>query len=684
MRWLAQLLVSASRAAVNQPRRTLALWVAAAVAAVGLAYVRLDIRTSNLDLIDPQLPPVARFLDFARTFGNPNLLVVALEGGTPEARRNFAGHLTARLTRRPDVRLAADRLPLPPDLVAELGLADHFASRDGSTAYVFVQPAETRSELSAIEPFLRGVREAIAEIPLAAHGIQAGLTGIPQYALDDQRVVQRDVRRLSQLSLLLVAAVFRLGFHRVRHPLCAVGALLPAVAVTTGWIALVPGHLTLLSASFASILFGLGVDYGIHILNRFEARAREGEPVRKAAAAAVADVAPDITTGAFSTAAVFASLLACGFRGFAELGQIAAVGVLLCLVAMCTALPALLALFPGPPTPVPASTARSRLEFALCPSFGLAIVLLALALAAGGSPGFDSDYLDLQPADSETVRLERGMARDSDASTQFAAFLAPDAARAQALAERLFALPDLVAEVRSATELAALAPQRDLLGGLPAAHRQALIDAGGRHAVYAYPAGNPWDPAFRARLVAALQAIDPEVTGMPVLGEFLMRRSEQAYHRALVLGVPLLILLVGLDLRRPALVLPALVPTLLTFPVLMGTLAWLDLPLNPLSLMALPVILGIAVDDGVHLAHRFRAWGGDLAATLRDAGRGVSLTTATTLAAFACLALADHRGLRAFAVTLALGVTIAYGITLAVTPWMLRLLHRHLPTSPHD
>ena len=68
-----------TRAVVARPGRTLAVYGLLLVLAGVTAATRLELRTSNLDLVDPTLPPVARFLSFAHEFGTPNVIVIGLE-----------------------------------------------------------------------------------------------------------------------------------------------------------------------------------------------------------------------------------------------------------------------------------------------------------------------------------------------------------------------------------------------------------------------------------------------------------------------------------------------------------------------------------------------------------------------------------------------------------------------------
>jgi hypothetical protein len=134
------------------------------------------------------------------------------------------------------------------------------------------------------------------------------------------------------------------------------------------------------------------------------------------------------------------------------------------------------------------------------------------------------------------------------------------------------------------------------------------------------------------------------------------------------LGALALVACVAADLRRPRWVILALTPTALTMLSMPLLLRAFGVALDPISVMALPVVLGVAVDDGLHLVHRFRREGGHLGRTLAGSGRAVVLTSATTLAAFATLLLAHHRGLVAFGGVVTIGVGASLLFSLLVLP----------------
>lgn len=664
---------------VRRPRTVLALGALLAAASVGLAAARLEVRTSNLDLVDPSLPEVARFRAFAERFGTPNMLVVVLEGADPAKLHTAVDRVAEEARKGPGVRNVLARLPYNPQLLAFGGVPAYFASKDGGMCFVFVQPDDPRSSAATIDPFVRGVREALARSGLPALGVKAGLTGLPQYALDDRDVIKRDISALSTISFVVCLALFVAAFGRFVRPILAMALLAVASAWVVGVVAIAPGHLTLLSAFFFSALFGLGSDYGIFVIDGMEEALAEGAGKSEAVVRAVRFLAPGLATEGLTTAFAFLTLTVSGFRGFAELGAIGFVGIALSLFAMVTLLPAALVLVPDRGRRREKRLEQRRLGRLLAAlqrpwlAWGLAVASVGGLLL--GLPAFDGDYLSLQPRNSEAVRLEREMVKRSALSPQFAAVVTDSPARAGEIAARLRKL-GTVGAVRSIADLRAL----DAVAGPEPAARQAFgasfESADGRYAVYAYPSGDVWDPEFEARFLADVRSVDREATGMPVLGRFMIDLSRRALAVTGILSSIVVLLIVWIQFRSPRFTLLAIAPTVLGVAAMVGAMKALGLDFNPINVMALPVVIGTAVDSGVHITHRFIAERGDLFRTLAGSGRTVLVSALTTIAGFGALAFTSHRGLASFAIALTLGVATSLVLSLFVLPELLMVFGR--------
>ena len=117
----------------------------------------------------------------------------------------------------------------------------------------------------------------------------------------------------------------------------------------------------------------------------------------------------------------------------------------------------------------------------------------------------------------------------------------------------------------------------------------------------------------------------------------------------------------------------ALLPPVAGSVMMLGAMQWLKVPLNPANLIVLPLVLGIGVDDGVHVLHDFRARRGHYVMSSSTI-HGVLLTSMTSMIGFGTLMIASHRGLSSLGLVLLLGVGSCLLVALVPLPAVLRLV----------
>ena len=146
------------------------------------------------------------------------------------------------------------------------------------------------------------------------------------------------------LAFALTLLVMALAFVRVGKPLLMLGVLAVTLAWSMGVITLTVGHLTLFSVMFISIVVGIGIDYGIYYLFRYEEEIFLGRSLREALELTAARTGPGMLAGALTAAGTFFVLMLTDFRGIQELGFIAGIAILIAWVGMMTLFPAILVL----------------------------------------------------------------------------------------------------------------------------------------------------------------------------------------------------------------------------------------------------------------------------------------------------------------------------------------------------
>jgi hypothetical protein len=125
----------------------------------------------------------------------------------------------------------------------------------------------------------------------------------------------------------------------------------------------------------------------------------------------------------------------------------------------------------------------------------------------------------------------------------------------------------------------------------------------------------------------------------------------------------------------------AAVPQLLGIAVTLGLLGYLNVPLNPANLIAVPMILGIGVDYSVYIVHEYLEQKGRYRMSPGTA-IAVTVDSLTTLIGYGSLLLATHRGLQSLGRVLTLAVTFCTIMSVIVLPAYLVLITRKRPLVP--
>ena len=225
---------------------------------------------------------------------------------------------------------------------------------------------------------------------------------------------------------------------------------------------------------------------------------------------------------------------------------------------------------------------------------------------------------------------------------------------------------------------AAADPAPPQLADLPPGLVTRFVGKTGRHLLRVYGKGDIWNPEAMRRFVEDVRKVDPEATGNPMQvyeASLQMKRSyEQATKFALVTILPMVFLSFA-SLRCTLLaILPLGLATLQMF----GWMGVLDIARNPANLIALPLMLGMGVDNGVHIMHDFLSQRGRYRMS-PSTGAAVALNTLTTMVGFATLLLADHRGLQSLGRVLTIGMSCCLFSAMVILPALLALLTRNRP-----
>ncbi|MEP4884770.1 MAG: MMPL family transporter [Alphaproteobacteria bacterium] len=604
-----------------------------------------------------------------------------------------------------------------------------------------------------------------------ANGVRVAMTGRGPLSSAELSAAIESIQFAGALSLVFVILLLWIGLGSLRSILAALLTLAAGLAFTAAFAAVAVGTLNVLSLTFAVLFVGLGIDFAIHLILR-----RAGEEATDGPgnwAGIVRGLGPTISLCGLTTAIAFLSFWPTAFRGLAELGLIAAAGMLIAVAVSFTVLPPLLDLFSvgtGHRRTRAFVTRFTRVLFrpaALAPMAARPISVVAIALLIGSAVvasevRFDFNSLNLQSRDSEAVQTLVSLHNDGTITPYTLTVSVPDLVSADRAASVLRAMPEVgsvktlrdmipteqalhlaiidearillgpsVLEVspiappdeaarRAAvrrlasshgdpatarmaaafSQLAALPPGdgriaelehmiaadfvdsmamlREALSAravsidtLPAALRARETGAGGVLRVVVLPREDLRDFEALGAFTRAVQEAFPTATGRPALETGMGEIVIAAFRQAFVTSAIAIFLILLVTLRSFGDAALVMVPLLLAASLTAATMVVFSIPLNVANVIVLPLLLGMGVDNGLHIVGRYRESNSVADVYRSTTPRAVVVSVLTTLLSFVALAFADHRGMASMGQLLAIAIGFLLVTTLLVLPALL-------------
>ena len=193
-----------------------------------------------------------------------------------------------------------------------------------------------------------------------------------------------------------------------------------------------------------------------------------------------------------------------------------------------------------------------------------------------------------------------------------------------------------------------------------------------------YSKGDIWDMEAMEQFVADVRSVDARATGNPLQTYEASRQMKRSYLQAAWYALAAILLVLYLDFRTIRHTLLAMLPVGLGMLQLFGILGILEIAVNPANMIVLPLILGIGIDDGVHVVHDFRRRSGAYRMSPSTAS-AVLITSLTTMVGFGSLMIASHRGLQSLGRVLTIGVSCCLFTSLVMLPALLAWASRMRP-----
>jgi hypothetical protein len=181
------------------------------------------------------------------------------------------------------------------------------------------------------------------------------------------------------------------------------------------------------------------------------------------------------------------------------------------------------------------------------------------------------------------------------------------------------------------------------------------------------------------RFAAQTEEVHPDVVSTEKLILVMNTETLRDGERAVLFALGAIALLLLVHFRGPS-GLISLIPLAAGTLAMLGLMFLLGIKYNYMNMIAVPIILGIGIDDGVHALHRYLedqdAGEDGVRLSFSHVGKAIFLTSVTTMVGFGSVGCFEMRGMASFGWVLVLGVGTCFLATLLVLPPAIRLFQR--------
>ncbi len=623
-----------------------------------------------------------------------------------------------------------------------------FVSKDGGSLLILTEPFQPATDLSFSKALITRLDEFLSSVSSEeTKGLKVSFTGAHPIATAEAKTLRFDMQSSLITSLILVLLLFLFVYRRWITLLFVGLPLFGGIQLTMGIASLTLGSLNLLTSAFAAILVGLGIDFALHLYDRYQQERASGKDLSSAMDITLTETGSGIWTGAFTTILAFAILTFSRVRGIVELSFIVSVGLLCALLCITFVLPSFLIWVDGRKKAYsyPAiQTLRFRIlsslieRYPLVSLFAFIGITLFFAFFAFQTE-VERDFRSLRPKETPSLEVLDRMTKAFGGRRWEAMVIQEGQDLSSLLSKeeetvRILKRYQKEGKIDSFLSLSSLIPSPDQQKRVGRAIRESIdlkkvredfiraLNENGFEAgefqnilgsLEAMSAGNERlfmpeallaslkqsplnkgvDPLLQKygetyRIVTpiyyqkeklSLHQLERDLPTVSITGaERVESEILQVVKEDLFLLTPLsfliILLLVFSHFRRWRITLFTLMPLLMGLVWMLGAMALLGIRINFVNAVILPMIIGMGIDNSIHLMHRYQEGGSkDPAHALSVTGRAMTMCSLTTMLGFGSLVTARYQALSTMGWVTILGMGFCLMASLTLLPTILIL-----------
>lgn len=537
--------------------------------------------------------------------------------------------------------------------------------------------------------------------------LSIGYTGRYVKKIEDAKYIAKDLKTISPVALFLILLSVFIYFRRLRAVLVVGLPLVSGLIWSVGIVKLTIGYFNIITGFLIAILSGLGVDFGVHLYSRYIEERTRGKGVFEALEIVFKTTFLSNLTSTTTTAAAFFVLVISQFRGFSQFGYTAGMGMLLLLIGILFAFPSMVVItekfFPlkikRKMDHMDTKKGR-RLPFYRLILF-VSLVFTILSIVGVFKAPFSADFHKLAAQNTMGKQLEKkaeelikmslwpiiiytkdyetmvqinksindlkdkGRLTSLDKLDSYANYLPDDQpAKKKIMLEIKELLRDSVlSKVKDADEKKKVKRLKEMVDmpyiekqDIPLElSRQFFNDKVPGYFIFYYPRPN-WNMSRAssvAKMVAEVQqiykGIDKEkiiIASDAMIFHDILNLINQEGPIIVILALLAIFGLLWLDFRSLKQVLVVLFPLSIALIWIFGWTFIMGWEFNYFNVVMFPVIMGLGIDYGVHLFHRYKEEGRhNIYFIIKTTGMAILIGALTDIMGFGTLILALYKGI---------------------------------------
>ncbi len=544
-------------------------------------------------------------------------------------------------------------------------------------------------------------------------------------------IIMQDLKSTAAYSVIGVLLLISFYFRQIFASIFITLPLLMGLAWTFGVTYVVIGSLNMITVGLFAILFGLGIDFGIHIFARYREARRRGTNPLQALNETVVNTGSALTTTATTTAIAFYSLMLTDFKGFSEFGFIVGTGILFSLVTMVLICPAFIILADRLSV-IKLSTRETPDHLLRHGKYPLPVmtliggsVIVLFSLFNLNAISFEYDFSKLKPK-TLTKQEEASLPESLKESRSPAIVLTESYEDAMEVVDTVEAIKLANGDsstIKSVKSVYSVLPKKQEEKLKIITNIRAILNANESlfnddlrskvdslrpyldvNMLTLYDLPEDLTNEFKSKNgeILSFIAINASVqlkdgrNAIEFANEIREIRtpSEKMYYAssshiiiaemlnvmlrdskiAVILTLFVITTVLFVDLR-------SLIDTFLVLTPLLTALVWItgfmyafDIKLNLYNMVAFPTVIGMGIDNGVHIFHRYRETGkGSLRLVLRTTGIALLATSLTTMVGFSGLVPAHHPALTSIGILSLIGLGCCLITSVTILPALLQI-----------